>query len=122
MPWFWTSKIERMSDLNIYAWHDYAGAASVQTEHSLRRESSEHVGTGLVEERHPREVVRRHHGRARRRSFPLLRHPLEGPVLEAAHRAHPRLLVGVHEAPVDPARHAVQLQGYENGTCNAAFL
>ena len=76
---------------------------TVLTEHSLRRESPEHVGTGLVEERHPREVVRRHHG-----SF---RHPFEGAVLEGAHGGDPRLLVGVHEAPVDPARHAVQLQG-----------
>ena len=78
------------------------------TEHPLRRQSPEDVRTGLVEERHPRQVVRRHH----RPRLPLLRfHPLEGPVLEATQRAHPRLLARVHEAPVDPARHAVQLQG-----------
>ena len=92
------------------------GRLSILTKHSLWCESPEHVGTGLVKERHPGKVVRRQHGLARtRRSF-LLRHPIESPVLEATHRAHPRLLVGVHEAPVDPARHAVQLQRYGKGT------
>ena len=64
--------------------------------------------TGLVEKGHPRDVVGRHHCRP-------VPHPLQASVLEAAHGAHPRLLVGIHEARVDPARHAIQLCGEKEG-------
>ena len=74
-----------------------------RTKHPFGREHPEHVGSGVVLERDSGLVADRHAPVGVPVHF-------EGAVLERSHCVHPRLLGRVHEARVDPTRHAVELK------------